>query len=119
MEKRNQQKKTIKKLIVDGKVINRNIDILNEEKKYYKNLYKSNCNSNEAKRYESIFLNSTTLPKLSEQDKNAVEGELTLSECWEALKSFENNKSPGNDGIPAEFYRAFWPDIKHLLGNSF
>ena len=30
-----------------------------------------------------------------------------------SLQLFESNKSPGNDGLTAEFYRAFW----HTLGN--
>ena len=28
-----------------------------------------------------------------------------------ALKDFSNNKTPGTDGLPAEFYRFFWPDM--------
>ena len=31
------------------------------------------------------------------------------------LESFQNNKTPGNDGIPIEFYRKFWP----LISESF
>ena len=34
----------------------------------------------------------------------------------EALKTMENNKSPGNDGIPEEFYKILWNDISHRLG---
>lgn len=29
------------------------------------------------------------------------------------------NKSPGSDGLPAEFYRIFWNDISDYLLNSF
>ena len=29
-----------------------------------------------------------------------------------------NNKSPGSDGLPAEFYKFFWGDIKIFLINS-
>ena len=36
-----------------------------------------------------------------------------------ALKSMENSKSPGNDGLTVEFYKFFWIDLKHLLFNSF
>ena len=34
----------------------------------------------------------------------------------ESLKSMESNKSPGSDGLPAEFYKVFWNEInQHLL----
>ena len=29
-------------------------------------------------------------------------------ECALLLETFQNNKTPGNDGIPIEFYRKFW-----------
>ena len=31
----------------------------------------------------------------------------TVAETEKAIKSFENNKSPGNDGLSAEFYKTF------------
>ena len=40
-------------------------------------------------------------------------------ECTNALKDFDNNKTPGTDGLPAEFYRFFWPDICHDLLASY
>ena len=33
---------------------------------------------------------------------------MTLDECAAALKSMPRNKSPGLDGLMAEFYRHFW-----------
>ena len=40
-------------------------------------------------------------------------------ECTNALKDFDNNKTPGTNGLPAEFYRFFWPDICHDLLASY
>ena len=42
------------------------------------------------------------------------EGLLTCAECFEALKKFPNGKTPGNDGVTAEFYKTFW----NLLGQQ-
>ena len=36
-----------------------------------------------------------------------------------ALKDFNNNKTPGTDGLPAEFYQFFWPHICHDLLASY
>jgi len=45
---------------------------------------------------------------LSEVDKNALEGELTVEECHQILKTFSNGKSPGEDGFTVEFYVQFF-----------
>ena len=34
---------------------------------------------------------------------------------FKSLKSMENKKSPGNDGLSKEFYECFWNEIKNLL----
>ena len=39
----------------------------------------------------------------------SCEDEITLEECALILESFQNNKTPANDGIPIEFYKKFWP----------
>ena len=43
------------------------------------------------------------------------EGRLTPTECLHSLRSFQNNKSPGNDGLTVEFYTAFWESLGELL----
>ena len=53
--------------------------------------------------------------KLDDIERNTCEGELTPEECLLALKSMDNNKTPGADGLPADFYKIFWQDIKVFL----
>ena len=39
-------------------------------------------------------------------------------ECLRALKEFKNWKSPGTDGLSAEFYKLFWTEIStDIIGN--
>ena len=44
---------------------------------------------------------------------------ITLEECGLALKQLANNKSPGSDGFPTEFYKFFWPDVRKYLFDSY
>ena len=64
------------------------------------------------------FLDHCRLPTLNEDAKQICEGVLTKAECFKALKTFKKGKSPGNDGLAAEFYQVFWPTLGHLLVNS-
>ena len=54
-------------------------------------------------------------PKLTLEQKQFCESELTEKEVFDTLKSFSKNKSPGLDGITAEFYLQFWDYIKIKL----
>ena len=35
-----------------------------------------------------------------------------------SLKSIQNNKTPGNDGLTKEFYETFWNKIKYVFLKS-
>ena len=60
---------------------------------------------------KEMFLGQNGATKLTQELKNSCEGEITLDELQKALKTSTNNKSPGIDGIPYEFYKMFWPYI--------
>jgi hypothetical protein len=47
----------------------------------------------------------------------SCEGPLTPGECWTAISQMANNKSPGSDGLPAEFYKEFFPQFGPLFIN--
>ena len=56
-------------------------------------------------------MDDLNLPELSEEQKVKCEGKILSKECFDILDSFLSNKTPGNDGIPIEFYKKFWPLI--------
>ena len=84
---------------------------------FYKDLYSSKQKQfNEEK--ADIFLKSNNLPKLTDEDKQSCEGLLTKEECRKALKDMAPNKTPGNDGLPAEFYTKFWDSVGNIVVTS-
>jgi len=57
-------------------------------------------------------VNSTSL---TNEEQTLCEGRLTQKECFEALKKMESDKTPGTDGLPAEFYKGFWKGISFVF----
>ena len=49
---------------------------------------------------------------------NKCEGRLTKQECWDALQSFRNNKSPGNGCLSKEFCVCLFNEINAYLIDS-
>ena len=94
-----------------------NKEILKECESFYKKIYSSKIDAQEIERNKLFFGESTT-KSLDPQDREKCEGLLTKMKCLQALKSMEPNKTPGSDGLPAEFYTFFWADVSDYLVNS-
>ena len=80
------------------------------------NLFKEKLETNS----ESLnnFFNGISILSLSETQKQICEEELTEKDIYESMIGFDNNKSPGNDGLTKEFYQTFWQDVKEIFFNS-
>ena len=101
-------KKHMRRLKISGSIKTDPFNILSEQKRFYQDLYTSkNIRSNSTQTAESL-LSNLDIPRLTEEQKLSCEGNITPEECAAVLESFQNNKSPGNDGIPVEFYKKFW-----------
>lgn len=111
LESRNYSNKIIPKVVKDyGNTVINQEDILIEVKKFYKNLYGSQDNIPGQDLEIENLLNSITgnaNPKLTEEDKKCLEGELSEKEILLVLKKIKNNKSPGSDGFTVEFFLIF------------
>ena len=116
LEKVHSEKKVIHKLIVDGKEIQKPDDILKAEANFYQDLYSDSDTDDDI--LNSFFL-TTSISKLDNEGCTQCEGYLSIQECWNAVDSMPNNKSPGTDGFPCEFYKIFWTHIQEPLIKSF
>ena len=76
------------------------------QKKFKESLYRSsNINSKNVETSSGFFFNG----ELSNHRKS--EAIIKEIECTYPLKDLNSNKPPGTEGLPAELYRFFWPDI--------
>ena len=66
----------------------------------------------------TYFFGSTSSKSLNLEEKETCEGMLTKVECLQALESMKPAKTPGSDGLPIEFYKAFWNEISDCLLNA-
>lgn len=79
-------------------------EIRRQTVRFYNELYES-----EYKEDEDVSACSYAgLPKLLEESKAVLERPLCERELWNALQNMESGKAPGIDGLPVEFYKAFW-----------
>jgi len=105
----------MRKLNINGSFTTDPFKILSEQQRFYEELYSCRNNNNDSSLKTESFLKDLNIPRLSEEEKLFCEGRITLEECTLTLESFLNNKTPGNDGIPIEFYK----NISSLLCEPF
>ena len=88
-------------------------EILVEAKKYLENLFTEKSSNIDIK-FE-IYMKHCAANKLNERNRNAIEGLLQYSEVTETLRNMKNDKNPGIDGFPANFYKVFRKRIGHFV----
>ena len=97
MEKRRGIQGQIRKLIINNQEITDQNKIQNELIFNYETIFR-NTSANTSEDCEN-FLNKALVSKLNYEDARICEGDLNELELLKALKSMQNNKSPGNDGL--------------------
>ena len=107
------RKKSIKSLrSAQGRLIDKQEDILKELLTFYESLYSENqqccekdcCN----------FIRTLSLPSINKSKFFECEKPITDNECQQAILQLANNKSPDLDGFSIEFYKTFWTEINPL-----
>ena len=113
LEKSRAAQSQIRHLLSNGKETTDQKEILQELYSFYKELFTQNHQS--SKNGIMNYLNKIEIPHLNKEQSLECELPLLESEFLNALKSMQNNKSPGNDGLTKEIYEAFWEDLKNPL----
>jgi exonuclease III len=106
----NGKRKTINSLKVNNIIINNSEGISKECTDYYKTLLTRQKVDKAA--WTQLV---DRIPSLALEDSESCEGNITYEECWIAISAMADHKSPGCDGLPAEFYKLFFP----VFGNIF
>ena len=114
LEKRNFSNKLISQLQVGDDIISEPTQILKEEKTFFDKLY-SEVENVDFNKHCNKLINNNDIPQLTEAQKEFCEHNITEEELTKCIKLLKNGKTPGTNGLPCDFYKFFWLDIKQLL----
>lgn len=104
-----------------GDLLTNEKEITREVTKFYENLW--NKETSIDKERQQGFVNEIKGLKISDEKREILNSPINESEIKEAITDLQTGKSPGSDGLSAEFYKIFWPTIKRelieVLNNAF
>ncbi len=112
VEKHRQSYNSIAALKDNGVTYTGDNEILKVARDFYKDLYAS---KNPKHSDISNFLNNIEIQELSQEQQLTCENDISIQECEDSISKMKSNKSPGEDGLPIEFYKVFWNEIGHFL----
>ena len=116
LEQKQQNDNTINRVTNEsGDMFCDNENIIDNIYTFYKKLYSSrNISGNNI----DAYLENVECLSVTEQEKDECDSLPSLIECENTIKLMKNNKSPGLDGLPSEFYKICWNDIKYYFYES-
>jgi hypothetical protein len=89
-------------------------DILEEVSDFYATLYSDKVSVSD-RNASMPYLCHNVSAQLSSEEKMFCDQSLTVDELGAALKILSNGKAPGIDGLPTEFFKMFWDDLKDVF----
>ena len=108
LEKSKYNAKTCFKILDEGKEVTETDQILEIQRKFYTDLY--------SKDHNVIFdMENTYNIVVPEQIRENQNSQITITDLEQAIKTMKNNKTPGEDGIPVDFYKVFWTELKDVF----
>ena len=89
-----------------GNLLDNKVDIMSEAMNFYKNLYTSHGVTNIE--IQNFMKKIKIKNRLNIDSANMLEGDIEETEVLNVIEQMALNKTPGDDGLPVEFYRTFW-----------
>ncbi len=83
-------------------------------KDYYNKLYEKDEQPNKEEKIKT-FLDSVKLNRLTGEESEVMVSPITEEEIKRNIGKLKNSKSPGVDGFPGEFYKAFINELTPIL----
>lgn len=113
LEKQRQQQCTIPTLVHPsfGSEVSTPAQLCDAAKTFYQQLYTAETASDP----HATTTLCDLLPHLRQEQRTACDSPLSLAELTKALGATPRSKTPGLDGLPAEFYSTFWPLLGPIL----
>ena len=107
-----QKSRTVKEIRKrSGELTNKQKEIKEESREFYKELYTEEGQLNRNKQEEY----ARYVRKIEEGDREDMEHPVTENEIESAIKDLNKNKSPGPDGLTSEFYQTFQGHLTPIL----
>ena len=85
-------------------------------REYYEQLYANKFDNLEEM---DNFLESYSLPKLNQEERDQLNRPITSNEIEYVLKTLPTNQSPGPDGFTGKFYQTFREELTPILLKPF
>uniref|UniRef100_A0A3Q3ASU9 Reverse transcriptase domain-containing protein n=1 Tax=Kryptolebias marmoratus TaxID=37003 RepID=A0A3Q3ASU9_KRYMA len=113
LEKRRQVKNHIQSLIINNNECTDQILIAKEISNFYQNLYCSSFSTQDC----DLLLDQVKdfVPQISEDFKEVCDKNISMEELDGAIMCLKLDKSPGPDGLTANFYRHFWVYLREFI----
>ena len=115
-EIKNGNAKFIHQIKKEDQSITNKEDIINEVHNYYQNLYTSQLIDDDE---IDDYLNDCKPPQLLNEDKIALDDFINSEEVFDAIDDLILDKSPGDDGLTSEFYKAFKSQLNTILAEVY